>query len=184
MHDRFILLKHRHDLSEHEDILLVTWTAALPLLGAAYRVKEEFHDIWGSADRNEALERLGTWRTGVPEELRPAFKPILTALANSENEMLAYFGKHRITNGYTEAMNGVAKVVNRMGRGYSFDVIRAKLLYSRKVHVRVRLADQRTEDMLGMTLELMVKPPRYGHRLVNFGAHIPALIRMIEEEEC
>ena len=25
-----------------------------------------------------------------------------------------------ITNGYTEALNGVAKVINRQGRGYTF----------------------------------------------------------------
>jgi hypothetical protein len=36
-----------------------------------------------------------------------------------------------ITNGYTEAMNGVMKAANRMGRGYSYEVIRAKLLFSK-----------------------------------------------------
>ncbi|RME60455.1 ISL3 family transposase, partial [Candidatus Parcubacteria bacterium] len=32
--------------------------------------------------------------------------------------------------GYTEAINGVIKVMNRMGRGYSFEMIRAKALFS------------------------------------------------------
>ncbi len=34
------------------------------------------------------------------------------------------------TNAYTESMNGVAKVISRLGRGYSFDVIRARLLFA------------------------------------------------------
>ncbi len=34
-----------------------------------------------------------------------------------------------MTNAYTEALNGLIKVTNRVGRGYSFEVIRAKMLY-------------------------------------------------------
>jgi hypothetical protein len=35
----------------------------------------------------------------------------------------------RDTNAYTECLNGIAKITNRHGRGYSFDVIRFKLLF-------------------------------------------------------
>ena len=43
-------------------------------------------------------------------------------------EILAFFD-YPATNGYTEALNGVEKVINRQGRGYTFDVLRAKLLF-------------------------------------------------------
>jgi hypothetical protein len=45
-------------------------------------------------------------------------------------EIFNYFD-HRATNACTEALNGIAKNINRNGRGYSFDAIRAKMLYSK-----------------------------------------------------
>lgn len=43
--------------------------------------------------------------------------------------MAAYFD-HRITNAYTESLNSLIRVVNRLGRGYSFDALRAKILFT------------------------------------------------------
>lgn len=37
----------------------------------------------------------------------------------------------KITNAYTEGLNDLIKVSNRMGRGYSFEIIRAKMLYAK-----------------------------------------------------
>ena len=36
-------------------------------------------------------------------------------------------------NAYTEAANGLAKIANRNGRGYSFEAIRAKIIYGSTV---------------------------------------------------
>jgi len=40
---------------------------------------------------------------------------------------MAYFD-HRYSNGPTEALNGLVKLAQKMGRGYSFEAIRAKVL--------------------------------------------------------
>jgi hypothetical protein len=45
------------------------------------------------------------------------------------NAFLFSYWDKQVTNAYPEAINGVAKGTNRMGRGYNFDVIRARLLY-------------------------------------------------------
>ena len=37
-----------------------------------------------------------------------------------------------MTNAITEALNGVAKMTNRLGRVYSFAVARAKMLYAQR----------------------------------------------------
>ena len=47
---------------------------------------------------------------------------------NWRPEIFNYFDTP-ITNAFTEALNGLAKIANRMGRGYSFEAIRAKLLF-------------------------------------------------------
>lgn len=41
---------------------------------------------------------------------------------------MAYFDHSPLTNAYTEALNGLVKTANRLGRGYSFEVLRAKVL--------------------------------------------------------
>jgi transposase len=48
-------------------------------------------------------------------------------MANWRHEIFNYFDQ-RLTNAATESLNGLAKIMNRLGRGYSFDVLRARLL--------------------------------------------------------
>jgi hypothetical protein len=54
-------------------------------------------------------------------------------LENWKEHIFAYFNV-RYTNAATEALNGIAKLKHRMGRGYSFEVIRAKVLFSKRRH--------------------------------------------------
>lgn len=53
-------------------------------------------------------------------------------MGNWREEMFAYFD-HRYTNATAEALNGLIKIVNRTGRGYSFRRLRAKMLLSKGV---------------------------------------------------
>jgi hypothetical protein len=69
--------------------------------------------------------------------LQPPFKDLLTAMGNWRFEIFAYFD-HRIINAHTEAMNGIAKLTNQIGRGYSFEVIRAKMIYGNGLIVNER----------------------------------------------
>ena len=59
------------------------------------------------------------------------FKDLIRAVGNWKPEVLNFFDCGA-TNAYTEAANGLAKIRNRSGRGYSFDAIRAKILYGGK----------------------------------------------------
>lgn len=56
------------------------------------------------------------------------FKPLLRALNNWEKEILNYF-KYGFTNAYTEGMNNMLGTIQEVGRGYSFDVLRAKVIH-------------------------------------------------------
>jgi transposase len=49
-------------------------------------------------------------------------------MKNWSQEIFACFD-HFVTNTYTEALNGLIQLTNRLGRGYSFEMIRAKMLY-------------------------------------------------------
>lgn len=50
-------------------------------------------------------------------------------MTNWRQEIFAHFSHGHATNAYTEAVNGIAKLIARTGRGYSFEAIRAKVLF-------------------------------------------------------
>lgn len=126
--DRYVLLKRKHDLKEKDLLILDAWLSTYPTLKQAYELKESFHLIWDCTDRKTAIEMYEAWYRSIPVALMPAFKDLTSAMTNWHHEIFNYFD-HPVTNAYTEALNGLIKVSNRVGRGYSFEVIRAKMLY-------------------------------------------------------
>jgi transposase len=180
MHDRFVLLKRQRDLSLKESFLLQTWLGIHSELEAPYRLKEDFYDIWdSSAHKNEALSRYKVWATQARQYA--AFQPLITAVSNWETEIFAYFD-HRITNAFTESLNNLIKVMNRLGRGYSFEALRAKILFTRSVHKVKRPAFTRASegDML-YSLKMPSSTPGQGGT-INYGTDISTLIELIEED--
>ncbi len=182
--DRFILLRRRSELDAKDILLLETWTKNFPLLGQAYELKELFFGIYDAKSKSDAARRFDDWRASVPDELESPFGPLITAWSNWEEHILNYFDSP-ITNAYTEAMNGVIKLVNRKGRGYSFDVIRAKILYGegpykvkrdkflkrqRKAATEIKIDPKVIEHLLG------VSP---GQLSFNFGVELPPTLKRL-----
>lgn len=132
MHDRFILLKRNKELTDMDRVTLDLWTKNHPSLGTAYELKEAFFDIWDIDSRQKAFLKYHDWKAKIPKELQPAFEPLTKAMANWEEEVFSYFD-HRITNAYTESLNSLIRVMNRIGRGYSFEALRAKILFTEGV---------------------------------------------------
>ncbi len=129
--DRFLLLSRAHRLKPEQQMVMETWTNAFPALAAAYAAKEAFYGIYDQTDRQQAVAACEAWEAKLTPEMRVAFAPLLSALHNWHQPIFNYFD-HRATNAYTEAMNGLVKIMNRAGRGYSFDVLRARMLLSRR----------------------------------------------------
>jgi len=127
MHDRYILLRRFRDLNASQRLIFEAWTENFPILKVAHTCKESFFEIWSATTRDQAEALYQAWQHDLPTELVPAFQPLLTALENWYTEIMAYFD-HRVSNGPTEALNGLLKLAQRMGRGYSFEAIRAKVL--------------------------------------------------------
>lgn len=131
---RKALLRMRYkSLDEKGRFALGMWLDNEPGVKQAYDLKEAFYGIYDAPNKDEAGKRLDAWRESVPASMKKgkkSFAPLITATKNWREEILAFFD-HPISNGYTEALNGVAKVINRQGRGYSFEVLRARLLFSK-----------------------------------------------------
>jgi len=127
--DRYIMLRRRTELTEQQKFLLDTWIQNYEKLGRAYVGKEMFCDIWEARDREEAERYYQDWLKYIASnDIAHAFTDLTRAMTNWHGQIFAYFD-YPLTNAYTEALNGILKLVQRNGRGYSFKAIRAKLLY-------------------------------------------------------
>lgn len=122
-----IRMRHR-DLGEKQRFNLDMWLDNEPDMAAAYRLKERLFNIYDKP-KAQAIADYDSFASDVPDSLKADFHELTRAMKNWRKEILNYFD-HPITNAYTESLNGVAKVANRMGRGYSFEVIRARILFN------------------------------------------------------
>ncbi|HYP26452.1 MAG TPA: ISL3 family transposase [Blastocatellia bacterium] len=134
--DRFILLRRTKELSMKEVLFKDMWLASLPDLAEAYRLKEAFYDIYDASSRALAERLYENWKESIPPgRVKTAFTPLLMACKNWHAEIFNYFD-HRQTNATTEALNSLVRHAHRAGRGYSFEAIRAKMLYREGVRLR------------------------------------------------
>ena len=107
------------------------WKQNFPIIGKTYDLKEEFYRIYDAKTEAEARLRFHTWRHNIPEQLGQYWAPILVTWGNWEKEIFEYWN-HPITNAYTECQNMLTRAIDRIGRGYSFDALRIKLLLAPK----------------------------------------------------
>lgn len=174
--DRFLLLKRGHNLKPEQRMIMQTWTHHFPDLAAAYEAKEAFYDIYESPDRLTAEIRFDAWESSLTPAMRVAFKELLSATRNWREPIFNYFD-HRVTNAYTEAINGLIKITNRNGRGYSFPVLRARMLLNRDAIRQERIAKR--QPTTGYVMERSV--PRYFTAKPNvYGIDITTMTRLIE----
>ena len=66
-------------------------------------------------------------------EVRDAFHDLIRALTNWQPFILNDF-ERPVTNAYTESLHSLNLVMNRLGRGYSFEALRAKILFTEGAH--------------------------------------------------
>lgn len=189
--DRYILLRRRHDLDEKDELLLDTWSKNFPTLGIAYQLKESFFDIWDEPDRQAAEAAYRKWVDDLPAELAGEFADLIKAMHNWHEEIFNYFDVG-LTNAYTEALNGLIRHTNRLGRGYSFDAIRAKLLYSIGKHkIRRPRYGEWSRRMAEPTPEPYqpdqqpdqpVRDLRFGDVIFTYGIEMATLEGLLNEE--
>ena len=208
MHDRVVLLKRERDLNDEERLSLEGWMKRYPALGEAYRLKERFYGIYEAGTPQEAMRRYEMWCRGISSEIRPYFEELIRAFTHWQPFILNYF-EHPLTHAYTESRNSLIRVMNRLGRGYSFEALRAKILFTEGIRSHpqkrprferkgdpepVEMGDGLPEDALGDGLPAIGQarpmrapeaydPQKHAKREKNYGADISTLIRMFEAGE-
>jgi transposase len=132
--DAYLMRTRRKDLSDRQRMILSGWTNNYQVLSDAYYAKEAFYEVWDCRTREHAEGVYDNWKECLPQELRQHFHPIIRAIDNWRLEVFNYFD-YRTTNAYTESLNSIINVRHRMGRGYSFEVLRSLMIISDTVRV-------------------------------------------------
>src|SRR5699024_8893326 len=90
--------------------------------------------IWDTPDPDEGRLRYSQWRHRcMSSNSKDAYKDLVRAVDNWHVEIFNYFDK-RLTNAYTESINSIIRQVERMGRCYSFDALRDKIVFNERIY--------------------------------------------------
>ena len=174
---RWLTLKRPDNLNAAELKALEVVKATIPALGKAYDFKEAFFRIYDDPDKVSAQHAFEAWENTLPDGEMPLFHSLAKTVHNHYEDIFAYWDSPgRITNAYTECLNGLIKLSNRMGRGYSYEIIRAKTLYAkhaRKVGSGIRLSKPSETQI----------PTKSVTEIVEYGPHIPTLVELAESGE-
>lgn len=171
-HERGIFGKRNFDLTEYEQKIMLDWNEVLPILGDAYEVKERFMDIWNTKTREEAMALYRAWVDRIPDHLTASFSEITTAFSNWSLEIFNYFD-HPFTNSFTEALNGKIREIHRAGRGHSFDVLRAKILFREGFQKKKVLTPKFNKEVFAFS-RIMAETP--DEHFINYGVDISTLL--------
>lgn len=129
-YDRWTLLKNKESLQPKEIAKRDMWFEEFPELGIAYWLKENLRDVYNCETKYDAFQKYYyEFQSQIPDT--PTFQPfrdVLKTFENNKQEIFNYFDR-RETNAYTESINNIIKSVEKEGKGYSFEVLRAKVLY-------------------------------------------------------
>ncbi len=182
---RLLLGKRSGDLSADETDRVNAWLSRFRDLRRAYRIKELFSSSYDAANKREAAEAFDRCIQHIPPELASAFNELTTAYNNWKPQILNYFD-YRITNGYTECANGLIRLLQRNGRGYSFEVMRARMLYDKEARSRRTSIKRHERFDPNVAHFLTALPDDACDRAPNgleYGPSIEALVEIFEREE-
>jgi hypothetical protein len=134
-----------------------------------------------------AERRYSAWEKSLPESVKASFSPIVTAWTNWHREILVYFDRP-ITYAYTESLDNLNRAMSRFGRGYSFEALRATMLFTEGPQKRRLPKFERRNRAAGIP-PMRTTMPAAAYRGptvdeqpdINLGVDIPTLTTMIEE---
>lgn len=121
------------DVDEAMKIRLLRQTPEWAPLAIAFDLKEDFFNIYDDnmASKDRAIDAYHAWCDKIPADpLYEKFRELARTVVNFKPQIFAFWDcPFAISNGYTECMNRLIRENNTRGRGYSFEVLRARTLY-------------------------------------------------------
>lgn len=116
-HHKYTFLKNKQALSDKKRQALENMITLYPTLGAAYRLKELFNDLWTMPDKRSADAFLRDWCVQVEQAKIPAFQKFANTLRAHWSGII-HFVESNITNAILESINSKIQLAKRRARGF------------------------------------------------------------------
>jgi transposase len=126
--ERKRLGKLKEQLGSMDRMMLEAAFERHPRMKRAYRARNQFRKIFALKSRQAADAALREWEGSLHPSIASAFEGVTRALENWRTEILNYFTA-RYTNGRVEGLNRAIQQIQAEGAGYSFEALRAKVIY-------------------------------------------------------
>lgn len=126
---RYLLLSNFEDLNPNQAQELDDMLDRNETLNKAYTLKEGLRNIYLCKTRKEAENLYKSWVKEIPDDLSE-FQTVRKMVDNWHTEIFNFFDCERCTNGITECLNNLIKIIERYGRCYNFEVLRAKIMFT------------------------------------------------------
>ena len=114
---RWLWLKATRNLKRKEQYTLAEIMKLNRRLQRAYVLKEDFDAFYASANADEAATFLKGWTRRCKQSRLDPFIALAKRITRWSEGILAYF-THRITNGISEGINNLIKVLKRRAYGF------------------------------------------------------------------
>jgi transposase len=122
------LLRSRKNLEYFQRQEVDHYLAMHPALNELYRAKERLYELYRTKGVRRAIVALNNMLADFKNSQHEAIRKLGRTLKAWRKEILFYF-ERRYTNGFTEAMNNLGKLVQKRGFGYkSFKNYRLRVL--------------------------------------------------------
>jgi transposase len=114
---KYTFLKNKDALSDKKRLALEEMITLYPTLGAAYRLKELFNDLWTMPDKPTANAFLSDWCAQVEQAKIPAFQKFANTLKAHWSGII-HFVESNMTNAILESINSKIQLAKRRARGF------------------------------------------------------------------
>ena len=161
--ERYVLFKRRSTLTTAEEIKRDLWLGAHPLLKEAYDLKESglaFLD--DEKTPAEASAEFDRWKASLGKSTASFFAPAVNYIKPWREEIFRYRNEGD-TNAISEVKNFAVHVLNTLGRGYGFKVLRARLLWADHCKSKHWMDGRRGSGMTARKLTLPSSGTEIGH---------------------
>lgn len=137
---------NREDLKEDALFELDAVLEKYPKLQQAYQIKEGLREVYKQTSKYDAFQQYYKWEQSLPKDAKE-MKGIQRMINRLKQEVFHFFDGN-YTNAYTESFNNVIKRIVRLGVGYSYDVLRAKILFGTKATEIKKVKDMQFHRIL------------------------------------
>ena len=114
---KYTFLKNKNKLSDKKNQELSELITLFPTLGAAYRLKELFDDVWQMGSEEEASSFIDDWVKEVEKSNIPAFMKFSRTVVKHKYGIIN-FVTNKINNGILESINSKIQLAKKRARGY------------------------------------------------------------------